>query len=252
MADRLAGKVAVITGAGSGIGRAVAERFAEEGAVVAAWDVNEPAAAKTAKTLVERGAMATSFAVDVSSSASVRAAAAGVLEQFGTVDVLVNNAGIFDYYTTLRDTTEEAWDRVLDVNLKGMFLVTQALLDALIEGGGVVVNTSSISGMIAGGGGVAYTSSKHGVVGFTRQLALEYGKQGVRANAVLPGAVETEMTKPLLAQKDLPILETVRSVPAGRHAQPDEIADTVLFLASDEARFVYGTSFVVDGGWTIV
>ncbi|WP_078870221.1 MULTISPECIES: SDR family NAD(P)-dependent oxidoreductase [unclassified Amycolatopsis] len=252
MGGRLDGKVAVITGAGSGIGRATAERFAAEGAVVAAWDVNADGAGLTAKTLADRGFRAAAFAVDVSSAESVRTAAGEVAAQFGTVDVLVNNAGIFDYYATLRDTTEEAWDRVLNVNLKGMFLVTQALLDALVDGGGAVVNTSSISGLVAGGGGVAYTASKHGVIGFTRQLALEYGKHGVRANAVLPGAVETEMTKPLLAQADLPILETVRSVPAGRHAQPDEIADTVLFLASDEARFVYGTSFVVDGGWTVV
>ncbi|MEV0280497.1 SDR family NAD(P)-dependent oxidoreductase [Streptomyces sp. NPDC050610] len=250
MVGRLEGNVAVVTGAGSGIGRAVAERFAAEGATVAVWDLVEKDAAGTVDMLAERGAKSAAFAVDVADGASVGEAAERTLAEFGRVDVLVNNAGVFDYYAPVLDTTEEQWDRVLNINLKGMFLVTKALLPALLDGGGTVVNTSSISGVVAGGGGIAYTSSKHGVIGFTRQLASDYGERGVRANAILPGAVETPMTRPILDQGDAAILETVRSVPAQRHAQPAEIANLVLFLAGRESSFVHGACYVIDGGWT--
>ncbi|MGK4585102.1 SDR family NAD(P)-dependent oxidoreductase [Kitasatospora sp. HPMI-4] len=251
MVGRLEDSVAVVTGGASGIGRAISERFAAEGASVAVWDVDEKIATATAEELVRLGARAVAFGVDVTDAGSVAAAAERSLAEFGRVNLLVNNAGVFDYYTPLLETSEEQWDRVLDINLKGMFLVTKALLPALLADGGVVVNTSSISGVVAGGGGVAYTSSKHGVIGFTRQLAAEFGQRGVRANAILPGAVETPMTRPILDQADAAILERVRSVPAGRHAQPAEIANLALFLAGDESSFIHGAAYLIDGGWTV-
>ncbi len=247
----MVGKFAVVTGGASGIGRAIAERFSAEGAAVAVWDIDEKAARVVSEEISADGAKSVGVGVDVARAESVEAAAERTVAEFGQVDVLVNNAGIFDYYTPLLETTEEQWDRVLGVNLKGMFLVTKALLPALMDGGGVVVNTSSISGLAARGGGVAYTASKHGVIGLTRQLTAEYGKHGVRANAILPGAVETPMTKPILEQNEAEILEAVRSVPAGRHAQPDEIANLALFLAGDESSFIHGANYVIDGGWTM-
>jgi 3-oxoacyl-[acyl-carrier protein] reductase len=252
MSERLQGKTAVVTGAGSGMGRAIAERFAAEGAVVAALDVNEAAVAGTVGAITSAGGQAASFAVDISSAASVSAAAEAVLTRFGSVDVLVNNAGVLDGNAPVLDTDEALWDRTVDIDLKGMFLVTKAFLPSLrTSGKGAVVNTSSIAGLVAKTGGIAYTSAKHGVIGFTKQVAADYGPE-VRCNAVLPGAVETAMTKKMFDEGDEAYQRALTSVPAGRFAQPSEIANAVLFLASDEASFVYGAQLAVDGGWTIV
>lgn len=235
------------------MGRAISQRFAREGARVAVLDLNLETAEATAHLIREAGGEAFAVGCDVSQHTSVTTAAEEVLAELPRLDVLVNNAGMLDGYAPLLDTSEELWDRILGVDLKSMFLVTRAFLPAMIEGGGgSIVNTASIAGFVAGGGGIAYTSAKHGVIGFTKQLAADYGKDGVRANAVCPGAIETGMTKSIFEAGDAAVMESVNSVPAGRYAQPEEVANLALFLASDESSFVYGASYVIDGGWTVL
>lgn len=253
MTGRLADKNAVVTGGGSGMGRAISQRFAREGARVAVLDLNLETAQETADLIREEGGQALAVASDVSENSSVVEASEQVLAELSSVDVLVNNAGMLDGYAPLLETSEELWDRIIRVDLKSMFLVTRAFLPSMISGGGgSIVNTASIAGFVAGGGGIAYTSAKHGVIGFTKQLTADYGKQGVRANAVCPGAIETGMTKALFEAGDAAVMDSVNSVPAGRYAQPDEVANLALFLASDESSFVYGAAYVIDGGWTVL
>lgn len=253
MTGRLTGRKAIVTGAGSGMGRAIAQRFAAEGASVVALDLNVESAQETVDAITSRGGTAHAFAVDVSDGAFVKTAIDDSIRALGGVDTLVNNAGILDGYAPLLDTSEELWDRILGVDLKSLFLVTRAVLPSMLEvGNGTVVNMASIAGFVARGGGAAYTSAKHGAIGFTKQLSADYGRAGIRANAICPGAVETGMTRQLLADGDAAVIESINAVPAGRHAQPEEIANLALFLASDESAFVHGAAYVIDGGWTIV
>ncbi|MER3391208.1 MAG: glucose 1-dehydrogenase [Microcella pacifica] len=253
MTGKLIGRKAIVTGAGSGMGRAIATRFAAEGAEVAALDLNLDSAQATAQFINDAGGTAYGLEVDVSKSASVTNVVEQSIASLGGVDVLANIAGILDGYAPILDTSEELWDRIHGVDLKGVFLVTKAVLPTMLEhGGGTIVNMASIAGLVARGGGVAYTSAKHGVVGLTRQMAADYGLQGVRINAICPGAVETAMTKQILDEGDAAVIESINAVPAGRHAQPEEIASLALFLANDESSFVHGAAYVIDGGWTIV
>jgi 3-oxoacyl-[acyl-carrier protein] reductase len=243
----------VVTGGASGIGLAIARRFLEEGAEVVIWDVRPAAVDEAVNSLRKVSESAHGVVVDIADSTSVSEAADETLQILESgVTVLVNNAGVLDDYKPILETSEELWDRTLGVNLKGMFLTTKALLPSMLAaGGGAIVNTASVSAIIAGGGGPAYTSSKHGVVGFTKQMASDYASQGVRVNAIAPGAVATGMTKDILDNEELDVVQALRASPAGRHAEPDELASVALFLASDEAQFVHGAVFVADGGWTI-
>ncbi|GAA5143892.1 3-oxoacyl-ACP reductase [Nocardioides marinquilinus] len=249
---KLDGRTAVITGGASGIGLASARRFAAEGATVVLWDLNAESLALAAKEVENDGGTAHVVEVDVSRRDSVEAAAARTAELAGAVTVLMNNAGILDDYAPILETDEDLWDRIIGVNLTGVYRVTRALLPAMLDaGGGTIVNTCSIAGLVAGGGGTAYTSSKHGVLGLTRQLAFDYGQQGIRVNCICPGAVETGMTKELFAAGEAAVMDSVNSVPAGRYAQPEELANLALFLASEDSSFSHGAAFVADGGWTI-
>jgi 3-oxoacyl-[acyl-carrier protein] reductase len=245
----LTDSVVVITGAGSGMGRTQARRFGEEGADVVGVDIDEDGVAKTAEMIREDGGSAVGLVGDISDKDSVKEFVSGAVDEFGTIDVLSNNAGILDDYAPVDETPEDLWDKVIDVNLKGVYLCTKVALPHLLEGDseGVVLNTSSISGKVAGGGGAAYTSSKHGVIGFTKQLAYDYGPD-IRTNAICPGLVETSMTRSIIEETPERTEEMVQKSPAGRYAQPEEIASVAAFLASDEASFMTGSAVELDGG----
>jgi 3-oxoacyl-[acyl-carrier protein] reductase len=248
MAGRLQDKVALITGAGSGIGRASAERFAAEGAQVAVVDLK--GAGETVAAIEAAGGEAIALTTDVADEDAVAAMAEVALERFGKVDVLMNNAGILDDYLPAADTPTAVWDRVLRVNLFAQFFTARALLPQMVErGDGTIINVASTAGLNGGNGGAAYTTSKHAIIGFTRQLCFDYARQGIRCNVICPGAVETGMTKEIFASPDAAVMAAVESAPIGRWAQPDELANAALFLASDEASFVNGAVYVVDGGF---
>jgi 3-oxoacyl-[acyl-carrier protein] reductase len=248
MAGRLQDKVALITGAGSGIGRASAERFAAEGAQVVAVDLE--GAAETVAVIEAAGGEGLALTTDVADEDAVAAMAEVALERFGKVDVLMNNAGILDDYLPAADTPTSVWDRVLGVNLFAQFFTARALLPQMVErGDGAIINVASTAGLNGGNGGAAYTTSKHAIIGFTRQLCFDYARQGIRCNVICPGAVETGMTKEIFASPDAAVMAAVESAPIGRWAQPEELANAALFLASDEASFVNGAVYVVDGGF---
>jgi 3-oxoacyl-[acyl-carrier protein] reductase len=248
MAGRLQDKVALITGAGSGIGRASAERFAVEGAQVVVVDLK--GAEETVAAIEAAGGEGLALRTDVADEDAVAAMAEVALERFGKVDVLMNNAGILEDFLPAADTPTSIWDRVLGVNLFAQFFTARALLPQMVErGDGAIINVASTAGLNGGNGGAAYTTSKHGVIGFTRQLCFDYARKGIRCNVICPGAVETGMTKEIFASPDAAVMAAVESAPIGRWAQPDELAAAALFLASDEASFVNGAVYVVDGGF---
>ncbi len=244
--------VGVVTGGASGMGRSMALEFADNGASVVAVDVDEDGLDDLTSEILDNGGEAIGIIGDVSDSDSVEAVVERATEEYGTIDVLCNNAGILDDYAPTGETSEDLWDRVLDINLKGVFLFTKAALPPLLEGEdeGVVINTASIAGKVAGGGGAAYTSSKHGVIGFTKQLSHDYGPE-IRANAVCPGFIETGMTEALIDETPDEVREIVDGTPAERYARPEEVAQVVTFLASDEASFMHGAAVDVDGGWLV-
>jgi 3-oxoacyl-[acyl-carrier protein] reductase len=251
-AGLLAGRHAVVTGGGSGIGRAIAQRFTAEGATVTVWDKNAAGAEETVALIKDLGGQADWTTVDVRDSASLDAARRYLTDRGVVPDILVNNAGISDLLKSFEDTDDDHWDFILSVNLSGPFRVAKALVPAMLgNGGGVVINMSSLAGVVAGAGTIAYTSAKHGLVGFTKQLAYEYGHRGLRVNAILPGAIETPMTAGFFADSPREVLDWVAAVPARRHGQPGDIAAMALFLASDESSFCHGGCFPCDGGWSI-
>ena len=242
-----AGRVVFVTGAGSGIGRAMVEEFAAEGADVVAVDIDESTASATA---AHAGGLA--IGADVADPRQVDAAVEAALERFGRIDVLCSNAGILDGYTPATETSLELWNRIVGVNLTATFLLTRAILPGMVErGSGHVITTCSLSSFVAGGGGAAYTSSKHGLLGLTRQIAYDYAAQGIRANAICPGLIETGMTKPLMDNPDSGAHKFVQETPTQTWAQPVEVARLAAFLASGQVPFINGANVAIDGGWTI-
>jgi NAD(P)-dependent dehydrogenase (short-subunit alcohol dehydrogenase family) len=246
---RLAGKRAVVTGAASGIGRAIAARFAQEGARAVVLDVDGPALADLEAGLDGVEGHAT---VDVTDGAAVTEAVRAAADVLGGIDVVVNNAGI-PMVGTVRDLTDDAWDRALDVDLKSVFLVSRAAWPHLeAAGGGVIVNTASIAGLVGTPGQAAYATAKAGVVMLTKSMALDGAAAGIRVNAVCPGFVATPMLERWLAGQEDPAqaraaVEAMH--PLGRLGEPRDIADAFVYLASDEARWVTGTTLSVDGGF---
>jgi NAD(P)-dependent dehydrogenase (short-subunit alcohol dehydrogenase family) len=242
--------VAVVTGAGSGIGRQTARRFAAEGARVVASDVDADGGEATVESIREEGGEATFVAADVSDPADAAATVETAVERYGGLDFAFNNAGIEGANEPTADQPMDNWERVIDVNLKGVFLGMRAQIPAMIErGGGVIVNTSSIAGVVGFRGVGPYVASKHGVIGLTKAAALEYGDEGVRVNAICPGVIQTPMVD-RAAEDDPEMIESVSAAtPIGRIGDPEEIGDAAVWLCSDDASFVTGEAMVIDGGY---
>lgn len=246
---RFEGKTAFITGAASGIGRATAIAFAAEGARVVITDRVEAALQETAERVKAAGGEVLTITCDVSNPDDVSAAVAKAVKAFGRVDCAFNNAGVENKAAPLHEIKLEEWDRVLDINLRGTFIcMKHEIAQMLNQGGGVVVNTSSGAGIRGVAGGASYAASKHAIIGMTKSAALDYAKQKIRVNAVLPGNIATPMMD-RFTQGD--IQKAIDLEPVGRLGKPDEIAEAVLWMCSDLGGFVTGASIVVDGGWSL-
>lgn len=246
-------RVAVITGAGSGIGRAMALRFAAAGARIVAADVNAAAAEATVEAVQAQGGAAVSFTVNVVEPEQVQAMIDFSHATFGRIDILCNNAGIGSTKTVL-DETVEHWDAVMAVNVKSVFLGCKYVLPQMIaQGGGVIINTASVAGMVGIINRAAYCASKGAVIALTKQVALDVVQHNIRVNCLCPGTVDSPWVGRLLDQTDDPAA-TRRSLearqPMGRLGTPEEIAGAALYLASDDAAFITGSGLVIDGGWT--
>jgi 3-oxoacyl-[acyl-carrier protein] reductase len=247
-AMRLAGKVAIITGAGRGIGYATALKFGREGAVVIACDINADQAQQAARDVAEAGGEAMGFQIDVRDPDSLATMVEAVVGRYGRIDCLVNNAGIVQD-STLKNMTEEQFDSVIEINLKGVYNCTKAVVDVMLkQSSGVILNASSIVGIYGNFGQTNYAASKFGVIGMVKTWARELGRKGIRSNAVCPGFVST----PILGKIPEKVLKALEErVPLGRLANPEEIANTFAFLASDEASYINGAVIEVSGGLTL-
>ncbi|GHE46937.1 SDR family NAD(P)-dependent oxidoreductase [Streptomyces capitiformicae] len=242
----MAGRVALVTGGGGGIGRATAHAFARRGARVAVLDINGDLVAQTLKEIKAIGGSAEVFIVDVSDAESVESAVGAVVDRFGRLDFAHNNAGVEGEVTRLADVTEADWNRVIGINLTGVWLCLRAEIKAMSGKGGAIVNTASASGLVARPGGLStYVASKHGVVGLTKAAAVDYAADGIRVNAVLPGPIATPFTEDLPQEiKD----QLLSLTPIRRFAQPEEIAESVVWLCSNAASYLAGAALAVDGG----
>ena len=251
MAKRLAGKVAVITGAARGIGAATARLFAREGASVVLADMLEEQGKAVAAEIKKAGGKAEFVHCDVTKSNDVKNAISSAVRLYGKLDILFNNAGIIGVTADLANYPEEDFDRVLSVNLKGYFLgLRHAIPEMLKNGGGSIINTASILGMVGSPFAAAYAAAKGGVIALTRVAALECAGQAIRVNAIAPGAVDTPMLQGQIIAMPQAEQALMQMAPLGRFAQPEEVASLVLFLASDESSFITGATYPIDGGWT--
>lgn len=241
---KLGTKVALITGASSGIGRAVAILFAEEGAKVAVADYIPEGGKETVNTIEGAGGEATFIEADIAKAADVKRMIKATVDAYGRIDILHNNAGINAPIVSIADTTEEQWDQVIDTDLKGAFLGTKYVIPVMLErGGGVIINTASIMGLGAEIYMMPYCVAKAGVIMLTKATSVEYFKQGIRANCICPGFITTAMTDPWS-----PMIDIDKS-PPGAWGRPEDIARVALFLASDDSAYVSGAALAVDGGY---
>ena len=244
---RFAGKVVVVTGAGGGIGTAIAERFAREGGQVIVTDSNEQGANETTAGIIGEGFSAATYLADISSGEACRKLVADVISDFGKIDVLINNAGI-NRRGPLMELTQEDWDLTLAVNVTSMFHLCQATIPHMIKaGGGAIVNTASQWGLHPAPGHIAYNVSKAAVASFTENLARDYAPQKIRVNAVCPGEIGTPMLQKAAERKGLTFADFDKMVPFGRIGRPDEVAALMAFLASDEAEFMCGSLVEITG-----
>jgi NAD(P)-dependent dehydrogenase (short-subunit alcohol dehydrogenase family) len=254
MAGRVEGKVALVTGGASGIGRATALTFAREGAKLVIADMNEEGGQQTVHMITEKGGEAIFVKTDVSQAVEVQALISKAVGTYGRLDCAHNNAGISgfgiagDPYTLTAEYPEERWHQVIAVNLTGVWLCMKYEIPQMLsQGSGAIVNTASVAGLIGSRGLAAYVASKHGVVGLTKTAALEYAQQGMRVNCVCPGVIQTPMTERALRDPARQAQITAR--PMGRVGTPEEVAETVVWLCSDAASFVTGHAMTVDGGY---
>jgi NAD(P)-dependent dehydrogenase (short-subunit alcohol dehydrogenase family) len=241
-------KVAIITGGSSGIGRATALAFAKKGAKIVIVDWHE--SPETMESLTDLDAEAIFIKCDVSKSADVKAMVKKTIGTFGRLDYAFNNAGIEGDSAPTADCTEENWDKTIAINLKGIWLcMKHEIPEMLRQGKGTIVNCSSVAGLVGFEGLPAYVASKHGIIGLTKTAALEYAGQGIRMNTVCPGVIQTPMMDRLTGKKKEAIEQFTALEPVGRMGQPEEIANTVVWMCSDEASFITGHAMVVDGGF---
>ena len=249
---RLENKVAVVTGAASGMGKAIAELYAKEGAKVILADFNLEGAEKVTDGIISNGGTAKAVKANVAELADIENMIDTAVNEYGTLDILVNNAGIMDGFEPAGDITDEKWDRIFDVNTKGVIRAIRKAIPIFLEKGtGVIVNTASTGGFNGAHAGVAYTASKHAVVGITKNTGFMYANQGIRCNAIAPGATVTNIAASMKNINEFGASRTkIPQSVVPRAGQPEEIAKVALFLASDESSFVNGTVVTADAGWT--
>jgi NAD(P)-dependent dehydrogenase (short-subunit alcohol dehydrogenase family) len=244
-------KVALVTGAGSGMGLTTAQMFAAEGAAVVLVDINEAPIRKAAEQWVAAGHKAVAIRCDVTDEAQVKGMVAQTVSAFGRLDAAFNNAGVQSLAAETADSTSEEFDRVNAINLRSVWLCMKyELLQMRQQQGGVIVNNSSIGGLIGIPGRAIYHATKHGVIGLTKSAALEYASRGIRINAVCPGAIETPMVAEMIAKEPETMRDITKEQPIGRLGRPEEVGSAVLWLCSDGASFVIGHALAVDGGYT--
>ena len=253
MSNRFTGKHAAITGGANGMGFEIARRMGLEGACLAIMDIDEAALSKASQTLIADGIDVKAYHLDVTDPENVAKTFALFIEHFsGTLDILVNNAGIADF-GSVENTETEAWNRVLAVNLTGTYLCSKSAIQAMKKTGGTIINFGSVAGLVGIPNMAAYCASKAAVIGLTKQMAIDYISQGIRVNCICPGMIaDTDMGRQILGTdvSDEATRKRLSKYPIGRFGKPEEIAAAVLFLASDEASFVCGSAFTIDGGMT--
>jgi len=247
------GKVAIVTGGAMGIGEATARKLAGLGALVAILDVNGDAGPRSAAAITNNGGISAFFRCNVSIAKEVSQAVDAVVKQYGAIDILVSNAGI-QLYGDAITTSEEEWDRLMAINLKGCFLVAKYAVPHMIEHGGAIVIVGSVQSMTAISNSIAYVASKHGLLGLTRAMSLDYAQRGIRVNCVCPGAIDTPMLRWAAGLSDDPdkVIQTCnRMHPVGHIGKPEEVADAIAYLASSMASFITGAALLVDGGMLV-
>lgn len=257
MGNELEGKVAIITGAGGGIGKAISQRFTEEGAIAVIAELSEPMGRETVREIKENGGRSEFIRTDVSREEDCKEATAFARERFGRLDILVNNAGIENSTPKgLVELSEEEYDSVMNVNLKGAWFMSKYAIPLMMEGkGGAIVNISSLGAFNPIPSGMPYSVSKAGLVMLTKMISIEYGKQGIRANAVAPGWIKTSMPRRFAKSIGMEFegfeRSVTRRIPSSRLGNPEEVANIALFLASDKSSYVSGQAYVIDGGLSI-